>query len=170
VGPRHEDKSAPPPRGQETRTTTSQRAFDLPCITETRHHITSSSTNRYGFQPQRILQVSLLFGLFWFTGGSELCTYLPPTPTSRVADFIALAFRCETQKSLLLRMWPRILDAGCTGSGSNSQCSFFRDPLLSLFQHYYAKHRFECSDCGRDFATASARDTVRPFRWLPLGY
>lgn len=169
VGPRHEVKSTPPPRGQETRTTTSQRTFDLPCscITDTRHHITSSPTNCYGFQSQWILQVSLLFGLFWFTGGSELCTYLLPTPTSRVANFITLAFLGETQKSLLLRMWPRILDAGCTGSGPNSQRSLFRDPLLSLSQHYYAKHCFECSDCGREFTTANGRDMVRPFRWSP---
>ena len=168
MGPRREVKSTPAPRGQETRTTTSQRAPNPPCsfITDTRHHLASDSTNCYGFQP-RILQVSLLSGLFWFTGGGKLRTYPPPTPTSRFADFITLAFRGETQQSLLLRMWSRILDGGCTGSGPNLQRLLFRDPLLSLLQHYYAKHNFECSDCGREFTTGSARDQVRPFWWSP---
>lgn len=86
-----------------------------------------------------------------------------PTPTPRFADFIALAFRGETQKSLLLRMWPRVLVGGCTEPGPTSQHPPFRELLLRLFQHFNAKHCFECSECYLEFTTERARDQVRHF-------
>lgn len=39
----------------------------------------------------------------------------------------------------------------------------FRDRLLTLLQHYDAKHRFECDECDEEFTTEAARDEVQSF-------
>ena len=39
--------------------------------------------------------------------------------------------------------------------------------LLTVPQHYDAKHRFECTECDDKFTTEAARDEVRSFRRSP---
>ena len=148
MGPHHEVKCAPSPRGPGKGTRHRLVAFD--------------STDCHGCQP-RVPQMSLLSGLFSFTGGGERCAYPPPTPSPRFADFITLAFPGETQIPLLLRMWPRIRVGGCARTGPNSQRPLFCDPLLTFLQHYNTKHRFKCSDCDEEFTAEGARNQVRPF-------
>ena len=100
---RHEVKYTPAPRGPETHTALLQLVFDPPhsCITDTRHHLAFDSTDSYASCQPRRLQVSLLSGLFWFTEGGGFCAHPPPTPTSRFADLITLAFPGETPCQML---------------------------------------------------------------------
>jgi len=39
----------------------------------------------------------------------------------------------------------------------------FHSHIVTLPQHYNAKHRFECSECDDEFTTEEARDEVHSF-------
>ena len=57
-------------------------------------------------------------------------------------------------------MWPRIRVGE---RGEKGTQVLFRNCLLTLPQHYNAKHCFECTECDDEFTTEAARDEVRLF-------